>query len=65
MTKDGREMATAEGHAEGKMTDSGKMRYVGAKFYETNSNNKPAFLNRLVGVHEFEVKTSGTCGHRL
>jgi hypothetical protein len=33
--------------------------------YEPNSNNKPVFLNRLVGGHDFEVKTSGTYEHRL
>lgn len=65
MTKDVRDTATAAAHAEGKMTDSGKMRYVGAKFYKTNSNNKPAFLNRIAGVPDFEVKTSGTYEHRL
>jgi hypothetical protein len=65
MTKDGREMATAIGHAEGKIDDSGKMRYVGAIFYETHSANKLAFLNHLVGVHEFEVDASGNYEHRL
>ncbi|HZD34899.1 MAG TPA: hypothetical protein VE130_06810 [Nitrososphaeraceae archaeon] len=65
MTKDGREVATATGHAEGKMVDSEKMRYVGAIFYETQSENKLAFLNRLVGVHEFEVDASGNYEHRL
>jgi hypothetical protein len=44
MTKDGREVATATGHAEGKMVKSGKMRYVGAIFHETNSENKLHFL---------------------
>jgi len=36
MTKDGRDVATATGRAEGKMVESGKMRYVGALFYETH-----------------------------
>jgi hypothetical protein len=35
MTKDGSEAATATGRGEGKMTESGKMRYVSALFYET------------------------------
>ncbi|MGH9986054.1 MAG: hypothetical protein ACRD8W_19100, partial [Nitrososphaeraceae archaeon] len=37
MTKDGQDMATATGRAEGKKVESGKMRYVGAIFYETHS----------------------------
>jgi hypothetical protein len=65
MTEDGRETATAIGHAEGKTVDSGKMRYVGAIFYETHSENKLAFLSNLVGVHEFEVDASGNYEHRL
>lgn len=55
MTKDGREVATATGRTVGKMVESGKMRYVGALFYETHSENKLAFLIRLVGVDEYEV----------
>ena len=55
MTKDGRDMATATGRAEGKMVESGKMRFVGALFYETHSENKLVFLNHLVGVNEYEV----------
>jgi hypothetical protein len=65
MTNDDREIAIATGHAGGKVVDSGKTRYVGAIFYETNSNNKHAFLNHLVGVHEFEVDASGNYEHRL
>ncbi|MGB8085552.1 MAG: hypothetical protein WCF07_04625 [Nitrososphaeraceae archaeon] len=52
MTKDGRDMATATGRAEGKMVEPGKMRFVGALFYETHSENKLVFLNHLVGVNE-------------
>ena len=64
MTKDGREMATATGRTEGKMVESGKMRYVGAIFYETHSENKLAFLNRLIGVNEYEVDAlSLGCGN--
>jgi hypothetical protein len=55
MTQDGNEVATATGRGEGKMTESGRMRYVSALFYETNSNNKLAFLNHLIGVNEYEV----------
>jgi len=43
MTKDGREVATATGRTVGKMVESGKMRYVGALFYETHSENKLVF----------------------
>ena len=57
-TLDGLETAPAKGHAEGKMVDPGKTRYVGTISYETNSNNKLAFLTHLVGVHEFEVDVS-------
>jgi len=42
MTKDGREVATAMGRGEGKMVESGRMRYVSALFYETRSENKLA-----------------------
>ena len=43
MTKDGLDVATATGRTEGKMVESGKMRYVGALFYESHSVNKLAF----------------------
>ena len=59
MTKDGRDVATATGRTEGKMIESGKMRYVGAIFYETRSKDKLAFLNHLVGVNEYELDASG------
>ena len=65
MTKDGREVATATGHVEGKMVKSGKMRYVGAIFHETNSENKLAFLNHLIGVNEYEVDGLGNYKHML
>jgi hypothetical protein len=64
-TKDGQDMATATGRAEGKKVESGKMRYVGAIFYETHSKNKLAFLNQLVGVNEYQVDELGTYEHRL
>ena len=65
MTKDGRDVATAVGRTEGKMVESGKMRYVGAIFYETHSENKLAFLNHLVGVNEYVVDTLGNYEHKL
>jgi hypothetical protein len=65
MTKDGREVATATGRTEGKMVESGKMRYVGALFYETHSENRLAFLNHLVGVNEFEIDALGNYVHKL
>ena len=65
MTRDGRDMATATGRAEGKMVESRKMRFVGALFYETYSENKLAFLNHLVGVNEYEVDALGNYEHRL
>ena len=65
MTNDGRDMATATGRAEGKMVESGKMRFVGALFYETHSENKLVFLNHLVGVNEYEVDALGNYEHRL
>ena len=65
MTKDGRDVATATGRTEGKMVESGKMRYVGAIFYETHSENRLAFLNHLVGVNEYEVDALGNYEHKL
>ena len=65
MTKDGGEVAAAIGHGEGKMTAAGKMRYPGAIFYETNSKNKLAFLNHLIGVNEYEVDVMGNYLHKL
>jgi hypothetical protein len=65
MTNDGREVATATGRTEGKMVESGKMRYVGALFYETHSENRLAFLNHLVGVNEFEIDALGNYVHKL
>jgi hypothetical protein len=43
MTKDGREVATATGCTVGKMVESEKMRYVGALFYESHSENNLVF----------------------
>jgi hypothetical protein len=65
MTRNGREMATATGRAEGKMVELGKTRYVGAIFYETHSEDKLAFLNHLMGVNEYEVDALGNYEHRL
>lgn len=65
MTKDGREVATATGRGEGKLVESGKMRYAGALFYETHSKNKLAFLNHLIGVNEYEVDAQGNYEHKL
>jgi hypothetical protein len=65
MTKDGGEVATATGQGEGKMTDSGKMKYNGAIFYSTNSKNKLAILNHLFGVSEYEVDVTGKYDHKL
>ena len=65
MTRDGRDVATATGRAEGKMVKSGGMRFVGAIFYDTPSKNKLAFLNHLVGVNEYEVDALGNYEHRL
>lgn len=65
MTKDGQDMATATGRAEGKKVESGKTRYVGAIFYESYSRNKLAFLNHLIGVNEYEVDALGNYEHRL
>ncbi|HZA43328.1 MAG TPA: hypothetical protein VE504_06195 [Nitrososphaeraceae archaeon] len=65
MTRDGREVATATGRAEGKIIKSEKVRFVGAIFYETHSENKLAFLNHLVGVNEYEVDALGNYEHRL
>ena len=65
MTKDGLDVATATSRAEGKKVESGKMRYVGAIFYETNSENKLAFLKYLVGVNEYEVDGLGNYEHKL
>ena len=65
MTKDGRDVATAVGRTEGKMVESGKMRFVGAIFYETHSENKLAFLNHFVGVNEYVVDTLGNYEHKL
>ena len=65
MTKDGLDVATATSRAEGKKVESGKMRYVGAIFYDTNSENKLAFLKHLVGVNEYEVDGLGNYEHKL
>lgn len=59
MTKDGSEVATTTGRGEGKMTETGKMRYKSTIFFETNSNNKLVFLKHLLGVNEYEVDGSG------
>jgi hypothetical protein len=64
-TKDGSEVATTTGRGEGKMTETGKMRYKSAIFFETNSNNKLAFLDRLLGVNEYEVDGSGNYEDRV
>jgi hypothetical protein len=45
MTKDGSEVAAAKGRGEGRMTDSGKMRYHDAVFFAMNSKSKLPSLN--------------------
>jgi hypothetical protein len=65
MTKNGHEVATATGRGEGKMVGPGKTRYVGVLFYETQSKNKLAFLNHLIGVNEYEVDALGNYEHKL
>jgi hypothetical protein len=65
MTKDGSEMATTTGCTEGKIVESGNMRYVGALFYETHSKDRLAFLNHLIGVNEYEVDAFGNYEHKL
>jgi hypothetical protein len=65
MTKDGSEVATATGRGEGKKTTSEIMRYKGAVFYETNSKNKLASLDRLLAVNEYEVDGLGNYKHKL
>lgn len=65
MTKDGSEVITVTGRGEAKMSGSGTMRYAAATFYTTNSKNKLAFLNHLIGVDEYEVDASGNYTHRL
>lgn len=65
MTKDGREIATARGDGEGRMTDSGMMRYPGAIFFATDSEDKLAFLNHLIGVNEYEVDSMGNYVHKI
>jgi hypothetical protein len=54
-----------KGRGEGKMVESGRMRYVSALFYETRSENKLAFLNHLMGVNEYEVDAQGNYEHKL
>jgi hypothetical protein len=58
MTNDGREVATATGRTEGRMVESGKMRYVGTLFHETHSENR-------LGVNEFEIDALGNYVHKL
>ena len=41
------------------------MRFLGAIFFATNSKNKLAFLNRIIGVNEYEVDAFGNYEHRL
>ena len=65
MTKDGIEVATAIGRGEGKKTDSSKMRYKSAIYFESNSKNRLATLNRVLGVSEYEVDGSGNYEHKL
>jgi hypothetical protein len=64
-TKDGNEVATLRGHGEGKMTESGKMRYPGMIFYTASSKEKLSFLAHFLGVNEYEVHTSGNYEHKL
>lgn len=65
MTKDGDGIATAIGRGEGKRTDSGKMKYKSAIFFESSSKNKLASLNRMLGVSDYEVDESGNYTHRI
>jgi hypothetical protein len=65
MTMDRSEAAMASGRGIGKLTSSGKIRWIGDKFYSTSSNSRLAFLNHLIGVNEDEVDASGSYVHRL
>jgi hypothetical protein len=65
MTKDGSEVAIAIGRGEGKTTGSEKMRFVGALFFETYSNDRLRFLNHLIGLSEYEVDQFGNYEHKL
>jgi hypothetical protein len=47
------------------MIEPGKIRYIGALFYETHSENELAFLNHLIGVNEYEVDALGNYEHSL
>jgi hypothetical protein len=41
------------------------MRYKSAIFYESNSKNKLAPLNHLLGISEYEVDALGNYEHKL
>jgi hypothetical protein len=58
MTKDG-DVVTATGRGEGKRTESGKIRYPGVIFFKTDTKDKLAFLNHMIGVNEYEVDELG------
>jgi hypothetical protein len=64
-TVDGSEVATATGRGIGKLTNSGPIRWHGTIFFLTNSNDRLAFLNYLIGVNEDEVDASGSYVHKL
>jgi hypothetical protein len=64
-TIDGSEVATVTGRGEGKLIDSGLMRWNGTNIFLTTSNNRLAFLDHLIGVNEDEIDASGSYVHRL
>ena len=65
ITINGSEMATGSGRGIGKATSLGKTRWSGEIFYSTDSKNKLAFLNNMIGINEDEVDTSGSYVHKL
>jgi NAD(P)-dependent dehydrogenase (short-subunit alcohol dehydrogenase family) len=56
--------SVATGRGLGNLTNSGLIRWHGTIFFLTNSNDRLAFLDHLIGVNEDEVDTSGSYIHK-
>jgi hypothetical protein len=63
-TIDGSEVATATGCGLGNLINSGLIRWHGTIFFLTNSNDRLAFLDHLIGVNEDEVDAYGSYVHK-
>lgn len=55
ITKDHRELSTAEGYGRGHLLEGGKIEYPTVQVYSTNSTGKLSFLKTFIGLSKWQV----------